>query len=131
MSNSEAETTIVTVTLMPLPTWTAICTFMGFPIWVQSQHRCATACTGWPCFGVYGVSGLSVAPLFRLTERWPALRGLPAVALRRRLAPNFFQCRTKARRTLPQAVCVHWSLAKAGRFKGGGAATAVVLRCLT
>jgi hypothetical protein len=53
------------------------------------------------------------------------------VAFRRRKAPNFFKCRAKARRTLPQAVCVYWGLAKAGRFIGSGAATVVVLRCLT
>ena len=50
MSTSVVDTTIDTVALKFLPTWTAICTFMGVPIWVQSQHRCATAIGRWPCF---------------------------------------------------------------------------------
>ncbi len=79
MSKSEAETTMVTVTLMPLPTWTAICTFMGFPIWVQSQHRCSTACTGWPCFcGVRGERPCGGASF----PHDGALAGAPGIAFR-------------------------------------------------
>ena len=55
MSTSVADTAMDTVALKLLPTWTAICTFIGFSNWVQSQHRCATAMRRWPCFcGVRG-----------------------------------------------------------------------------
>jgi hypothetical protein len=90
VSNSEAETAMVTVALKLLPTWTANCTFMDVPIWVQSQHRCSTAFGGWPCFGGYGVSGLAVASLFRLTARWPARRGLPVRGLAAAVGFQFF-----------------------------------------
>ena len=48
-------TTINNDALKFLPTWTAICTFIGFPIGVQSQQRCATAVNWWPCFGSYSL----------------------------------------------------------------------------
>jgi len=79
VSTSVADIAMDTVALKLLPTWTAICTFMGLPIWVQSQHRCSTAIGRWPCFGVYGVRGLSVAPLLRLTD---ALASAPGIAYR-------------------------------------------------
>ena len=81
MSTTVIGTTISNVALKLVPTWTAICTLMDIPIWAQSQHRCSTADVWWPCFSGYGVGGLSVAPLCRVTERWPALRGLPVRGL--------------------------------------------------
>ncbi len=47
---------IDTDALKLLPIWTAICTFMGFSMGVQSQQRCATARSKWPCFGGYEVA---------------------------------------------------------------------------
>jgi hypothetical protein len=80
---TETGTATVTDSLAHLPTWTAICTFMGFPIWAQSQQRCPTADIGWPCFGGYLREGecscANTNPPFvigHLTAHLPARRGL-------------------------------------------------------
>lgn len=81
MSTSVVDIAIDTDTLKLLPTWTAICTFMAFPMLAQSQQRCPTACIKWPCFGGYEGRGVCVACLCRLTTWMPPRRGLPTVAI--------------------------------------------------